>query len=405
MQRLASWFLLVAALYVSLCASAIADDQPTYGEEPPAPHIALILPLQSDVFGRAAEAVQQGFMAAANAQPHNLPVRIYSSFDEQQDIATIYQHALASGAQAVVGPLTRTGVAMLAANPSMITVPTLALNVTDDIAPNNLYYFGLSAEDEARQIAQIAAASKLTSANIISTDTPLSHRLAQAFADAWVKNGGTIATNTIYSGDPSIFASLPGNQPPVVTAIQPADTPAITQKYMVFLAADPDTARLIRPYISVALPTFSTSQIFAGNNNMLRNYDLNEVYFVGMPWLLQPDHPAVMIYPRPENAMNPDMERLYALGIDAFRLVQVLLANSELNMLPLDGVTGTITLNGNHQFVREGVQAEFAQGKAVITKIPDAVAAQLKAVADAAAAAAAAASAAAATSTLDTAKP
>ena len=384
MQRLASWFLLVAALYVSLCASAIAADQPTYGEEPPAPHIALLLPLQSDAFGRAAEAVQQGFMAAANAQPHNLPVRIYASFDEQQDILTMYQHALASGAQAVVGPLTRTGVATLAANPNLITVPTLALNVTEGIAPDNLYYFGLSAEDEARQIAQIAAASKLTSANIISTDTPLSRRLVQAFADTWVRNGGTIATNTIYSNDPSIFSTLPtddGN--------------------MVFLAADPDTARLIRPYISVALPTFSTSQIFAGNNDMLRNYDLNEVYFVGMPWLLQPDHPAVMIYPRPETALGPDMERLYALGIDAFRLVQILLANSELNTLPLDGVTGTIVLNGNHQFVREGVQAEFAQGKAVITKIPAAVAAQLKAVADAAAAAAAAASAAAATSTLD----
>jgi uncharacterized protein len=405
MQRFASWFLLVAALYVSLCASAIADDQSAYGEEPPAPHIALLLPLQSDVFGRAAEAVQQGFMAAANAQPHNLPVRIYASFDEQQDILTTYQHALASGAQAVVGPLTRSGVATLAANPNLITVPTLALNVTEGIAPNNLYYFGLSAEDEARQIAQIAAASKLTSANIISTDTPLSRRLAQAFADTWVNNGGTIATNTIYNGDASIFATLPGNAPPIVTPNQSADTPASTQQYMVFLAADPDTARLIRPYISVALPTFSTSQIFAGNNDMLRNYDLNEVYFVGMPWLLQPDHPAVMIYPRPETALGPDMERLYALGIDAFRLVQILLANSELNTLPLDGVTGTITLNGNHQFVREGVQAEFAQGKAATTKIPAAVAAQLKAVADAAAAAAAAASAAAATSTLDSAKP
>jgi uncharacterized protein len=386
MQRLISWFLLVAALYVSLCASATADDQPpAYGEEPPAPHIALVLPLQSDVFGRAAETVQQGFMAAANAQPHNLPVRVYASFDEQKDIIATYQHALASGATAVVGPLTRSGVAALAAEPQLITVPTLALNVTDGIAPDNLYYFGLSTEDEARQIAQIAIASKMTTAHIISTDAPLSQRLAQAFAAKWTQDGGVIGTNTIYSGDPTIFATLPTD---------PGN--------MVFLAAEPDKARLIRPYINVALPVFSTSQIFAGNNDMLRNYDLNEVYFVDMPWLLQPDHPAVMIYPRSETALGPDLERLYALGIDAFRLIQVILANSEPDALPLDGVTGTITLNGNHQFVREAMEAEFAQGRAEKTKIPAAVDAQLRAIE---AAKEAAASAAAAAKTMSQTKP
>jgi len=409
MQRLVSRFLLFAALYVSMCASAIADPQPAYGEEPPAPHIALLLPLQSDVFGRAAEAVQQGFMAAANAQPHDLPVRVYASFDEKTDIVATYQHALANGAKAVVGPLTRSGVAALAAEPQLINVPTLALNVVEGRVPNNMYYFGLSTEDEARQIAQIAASANLTNANIISTNTPLSQRLAQAFADTWVRNGGTIASNTIYSGDPSIFATLPGNAPPVVTDDKSADIAATPQKYMVFLAAAPETARLIRPYINVALPVFSTSQIFAGNDDMLRNYDLNEVYFVDMPWLLQPDHPAVMIYPRPEAPMGPDMQRLYALGIDAFRLVQILLANNEPTTLPLDGVTGSITLNGNHQFVRQAMQAEFTQGHAATTQITNAVAAQLRAVAAAAEAAKAAAEAAAsgvsATSTLAPAKP
>ena len=338
---------MVAALYVSVCAFAIADDQPpTVGEEQPTPHIALLLPLQSDVFGRAAEAVQQGFMAAANAQPHNLPVRVYASFDETKDIVAQYQQALASGARVVVGPLTRSGVAALAAQPQLITVPTLALNVVNGIAPDNLYYFGLSTEDEARQIAQIAAADKLTVANIISTDMPLSRRLAQAFAEEWTHDGGTIATNTIYNGDPSIFANLPTD---------PGN--------MVFLAAEPEKARLIRPYINEVIPVYATSQIFAGNNDTLRNYDLNEVHFVDMPWLLEPDHPAVMIYPRPETAMGPDMQRLYALGIDAFRLSQILLANSELDALPLDGVTGNVTLNGNHQFVREAIQAEFADGR------------------------------------------
>src|SRR5665811_1984953 len=47
----------------------------------PFPHIALLLPLQSPVFGPAADAVQQGFMAAINPKRLLLPVRVYSNFD------------------------------------------------------------------------------------------------------------------------------------------------------------------------------------------------------------------------------------------------------------------------------------------------------------------------------------
>ena len=50
--------------------------------------------------------------------------------------------------------------------------------------------------------------------------------------------------------------------------------------------------------------------------------DLADVRFVDMPWLLQPDHPAVMVYPRPDCARADDLERFYALGIDAFRVAQ-----------------------------------------------------------------------------------
>jgi len=112
------------------------------------------------------------------------------------------------------------------------------------------------------------------------------------------------------------------------------------------------------------LPVYSTSQIFSGNTNTLTNYDLADVRFVDMPWMLQPDHPAVMIYPRIVPALTPDMERLYALGIDAYRLLQVLFEHNPANTLPLDGVTGKITLIG-HQFQREATAATLRQGSGV----------------------------------------
>lgn len=312
--------------------------------EKPEPHIALLLPLKSAAFGRAAEAVRQGFLAAASSQPQTLPVRVYECADESIEITTLYQQAVAGGARAVVGPLTRNGVAVLAGY-SGITLPTLALNIAEGKGADKLYFFSLTAEMEARQIAQLAAASGLRSASIVSNGTPLSTRLSHAFAEEWKILGGRIVKEILYQDDPAAFADLPA-----------------TEGNMVFLAADAESAHLIRPYLDNALPVYGTSQLFNGNTDTLTNYDLNEVRFIDMPWLLQPDHPAVMVYPRANPSLEPDRERLYALGIDAFRLVQIMLGNSYRTNLPLDGVTGRIRLNARQQFQREAIPALFWQG-------------------------------------------
>ena len=313
--------------------------------EKPAPHIALLLPLNSESFGHAAEAVQQGFMAAANNQPLPMPIKVYECADESKDIAALYQQAIKNGALAVAGPLTRDGVAWLAAS-AAISVPTLALNTGDAKGMDKLYFFGLSAEAEARQVAQLAAAAGLSHATIVSTDTPLSMRLSQAFAEEWGKLGGSIAKKILYKNDLEVLADLPE---------KPGN--------MVFLAADAKTARLIHPYLNIALPVYATSQLFNGDADTLTNYDLNNTRFVDMPWLLQADHPAVMVYPHANPPLEASMERLYALGIDAFRLLQIMLDNTYRTALPLDGVTGLIQLRGNHQFQREATPALIKQGR------------------------------------------
>jgi outer membrane PBP1 activator LpoA protein len=319
---------------------------PVVPAEPAVPHIALLLPLKSPVFAKAADVVQQGFLAAAGKETNGLPVRVYPCSNESTEVAALYQQALRAGAVAVAGPLTRSGVAALAANANLMT-PTLALNMLDGTRADRLFFFGLPAEAEARQSAQRATAAGLLSATIVSTDTPLSKRLAQAFADEWLRAGGILRDEIVYNGDPTPLKELsqdPGNS--------------------VFLSAEVDKARLLRPYINAVLPVYSTSQVFAGNNRTLTNYDLSDVRFVDMPWMLQPDHPAVMIYPRAVPTMTPDMERLYALGIDAYRLLQVVFEHSEAKQLPLDGVTGKITLSG-HSFQREAILAIIKQGQGV----------------------------------------
>ena len=74
-----------------------------------------------------------------------------------------------------------------------------------------------------------------------------------------------------------------------------------------------------------------------------------------LEWLLQPDHPAVMVYAG-ANAAPPaatDTERLYAFGIDAYRLATALLNGTDLAREALDGVTGRIWLGADRHFVRE----------------------------------------------------
>jgi len=131
---------------------------------------------------------------------------------------------------------------------------------------------------------------------------------------------------------------------------------------MVFLVAEADKARLMRPYIYSEIPVYATSQVFIGNQDKMRNYDLSDVRFVDMPWVLQPDHPAVMVYPHAEPPLTLEMERLYALGVDAYRMLQVLYRHETLNALPLDGVTGKLSLD-EHRVQRDAMKAVLRGGQ------------------------------------------
>jgi len=134
---------------------------------------------------------------------------------------------------------------------------------------------------------------------------------------------------------------------------------------MMFLAVDSERARAVRPYLGNSLATYATSQVNAGGGTLAAN-ELNGVRFVDMPWLLQPDHPAVMIYPRAQ-LDGVEFERLYALGIDAYRLSLELLKGTREPVL--DGVTGQIRLARDQHFVRELTIAQFVNGKPVAQEV------------------------------------
>ncbi|MEW9899415.1 penicillin-binding protein activator [Chitinivorax sp. PXF-14] len=319
------------------------------GEAPAAsaetPLIALLLPLSSKTLGTAAESVKDGFTAAASAKPETeLPIRIYPVNEQTDDLLLTYKQAVMEGARVVVGPLTKPGLTMLA-NSNAVSVPTLALNSPEANVqlPAKLFSFAISAEAEARQVAKLIYDSGRSRVLVVSNDTPLNRRIAAAFSDTWKKLGNTVEDD-FQLGAKTAYSKLRER----VDAGQPE---------AIFLALDSRKARLARPYLGSLIPTYATSQVHNGKLNAPINQDLVGVQFVDMPWLVDRQNELVAAYPVSDKALSADFDRLYALGIDAYRLA----ARLARGQAPagLEGVTGFIELGRDQQFTRRASPASI----------------------------------------------
>jgi outer membrane PBP1 activator LpoA protein len=336
-------------LPASPTAPAVRVDKPQATPTGAAPHIALLLPLDSKVFARHAEAVREGVLAAGKAQGGaTLPVRVYPAADDPEQVVAIYIKAINAGARIVIGPLTRNGVTAIAGSAAVV-VPTLMLNVPDrrDTLPPEIYMLSLQIEAEARQVAQLAWQDGFRKAVTVSDESPLVKRIHQTFLEEFTRLGGAHVATYEFTTDLEGLARIK-------RAVESSTAD------VAFLPLDFARARLARPYLG-ALPLYATSQVYPGNTGPLAGFDLAGVRFLDMPWLLQPDHPAVMVYPRPAFREAVELDRFYALGIDAYRIALTLLTGKA--DAALDGVTGRLVLGHDHQFDRALTAAQFTDGK------------------------------------------
>lgn len=339
-----------ALLYGALCLVTRAAAQPSGSPTPlgvDAPHIALLLPVDSSTFRRHAEALRDGFIAASQLpDPTSMPIRVYPVGEEPKQAVESYRQAVKTGARLVVGPLVRGAVNAVAAG--QINVPTLVLNAPEGAPPNrpNLYVISLQIEAEARQAAQLAYREGRRNAYTVVGAGAVLGRVHQSFINAFTQMGGRHAGEFRYSASPAELDRL-------------RETAAASGADMAFLALDARQARTARASLD-PLPLYASSQSYIADPAVTAG--LAGVRILDMPWLLQPSHSAVMIYPR-ANLGDPDLERLYALGIDAWRVGQALLARH--TEITIDGVTGNLTLGRDRHFTRELVAQRVGQ------KLPD----------------------------------
>ena len=329
---------------------AIATEQTVHAGIP----VALLLPLQSPTFGKFAEFVRQGVLAAARSDARaNLAISVFSTTDDPNAALAAYERALAQGARLVIGPLTRDSVATIARR-IQPGVPVLALNALEKNVPlpQSLYAFSLQVEMEAQQIARMVFADGRRNALTVADASMQARRIHTAFEEEFVRLGGRVAAQFAYSASTPDLAAL-------------REAAGSGQFDAVFLMLDAPRARLVRPYVDGPLQIYAISQVFDGPQERLRDAELNGVRFLDMPWLLQPDHPAVMVYQRPEAPTASDSERLYAFGIDAYRIAADLLGEGRIAREPLDGVTGLISMTRERYFMRELTPAQYADGRPV----------------------------------------
>jgi len=319
--------------------------------------IALVLPFYAPELGAAAEAVRQGVETANRVSGSRYAIQLWHTDASPERVAQAYESAIVAGARAIIGPMTRSGVTALARARAGAQQgapgqgpPIVALNQPDaDIAlPPRFFAFGLALDAEARVVAQLVWRQNLRAVAVVGTQTPLARRSTEAFVDEWLRLGGNITE--VYE------------VPPGADLIVLRDRIAAKPAEAVFLAADPGRAAALRPYLGNQALVFSTSQVNASGAAQVGTLDLAGIRFVEMPWLLRPNHPAVAAYPRPPGLAG-DLERLFALGIDAFRVAAALADGART--AEIDGVTGRIRFAPPSTITREPLAATFRAGVAV----------------------------------------
>ena len=322
-----------------------ATNNPAADASGSAPHIAIILPTQgAGSLASAAAVVYDGAQAAEKVQggEGTPPLRLYPVGEGDDDALMAYETAVQAGAVGVIGPLTRGAIARLAAR-GKLEIPVLALNTLAESKPvTNLYTMDLAVEEEARQLVSTMHAAGINKPLLLQAEGSLAHRAGEAFMAEWRRQ----------FGHPPQMLTLAGGRDGIWTL---KDTIAKLDCDGVLLAADGLKARMARPFIGNGRPVYAISQIWDGRFGKTSgmNADLAGVKFLDMPWLLDPWSTEMVNFERPTRKLSADLLRLYALGIDAYRMSLLLIVAAPGSLIEMQGVSGDLRLDDHHQIERE----------------------------------------------------
>lgn len=386
-ERLAQWRLAYAGHPASteILPALLGESRLSAG---PPERIALLLPLTGR-FEAAARAVRDGFMAARLVDSGSGRTPAVDVVDTGSgDAAVLYRRAVEAGAGMVIGPLEKSAVAAVAAL-GELPVPTIALNQLGGDgeasveAPTWMFQFALSPEGEASAVADRAFAEGYRHAGVIAPEGEWGSRVDSAFAEHWSALGGRTVARARYdadardlSGPVKALLGIDASErraKELVAALgrrvehQPRHRQDLD---FVFMAAFPRQARQIQPHMrffgAEEIPIWATSHIYIGQPDPQSDLDVEGVVIGDMPWVLAPDQVPDDLARRVNESFPESLSplgRLYAFGVDAYRLVTRLGQLYGDPAAEVPGATGWLRLAPGRIVMRRLAFARFAEGQ------------------------------------------
>ncbi|EGV32073.1 LppC family lipoprotein [Thiorhodococcus drewsii AZ1] len=330
--------------------------------------VSVMLP-RNGRFAAAAKAVREGIEAAKRADTSNrTPTLKFADSTNATRVTSLHAKAVQSGADYVIGPLEKPAVDALLRK-RYLPLPTLALNEAThgDRRAENLFQFALSPENEATEAANTAFTMGSRRALILYPQGAWGNRMATAFRHQWRNLGGTLLGQATYNPRRSSYAATLRK----LMADSSAD--------LLFLVATAEPARRIYPHIQSLAPAglkvVATSHVYSGRFDPARDRPLIGLYFVDIPWMLDRNADGPLSRQRlmgTSMSVAGPLARLYAMGIDAYRLAPHLTEMSRNRGAFYPGQTGGLSMDPLGRIKRQLTLARFtAQGPRPADEAPD----------------------------------
>ncbi|MEX0603605.1 MAG: penicillin-binding protein activator [Marinobacter sp.] len=342
--------------------------------------IMLALPL-SGPLASAGTAIRDGFMAAfyQDQTTADFEIEISVTDTHGQSFNTLYEQFIKDSPDLIIGPLEKEALASVF-NRDALPIPLLALNYNDSgkRAPARLYQYGLSAEDEARQIANRLNSEGLHQVLVLIPSGGWGDRFEKALQVQIEETSGTILhTERFFPEDNlrEVSADILGINASRQRAIQVEQTIGLNVEFeprrrqdvdAIIMVAQPTIARQFKPlfafYFGGDLPVYSPSLVYEGRPDPSRDRDLDQVRFTDIPWILDEENEFRSAVRTPFPGMSGQIGRLFAMGADAFHLSTQLPLLDQVEGSAIDGQTGTLTMTEDGRIQRKQRWAYFNQG-------------------------------------------
>ncbi|OOF69652.1 penicillin-binding protein activator [Rodentibacter caecimuris] len=310
--------------------------------------IGLLLPLSGSgqILGAT---IQSGFNEAKGNS--GIPVQFFDTVTTP--INDIIEQAKASGIKALVGPLLKQNVDILVANPTMLQgMDVLALNATSNSRlTNHICYYGLSPEDEAESAATKMWNDGIRNPLVAMPQNDLGQRVGNAFNIRWQKLAGKDANIRYYNltADITYF-------------VQESQTSAL------YVIASPDELSEMKGYLDnnngSNIKIYTSSRSNASSNSADFRTQMNGVQFSDIPFFKES---ASSQYQTVNNSTGGEYQlmRLYAMGADAWLLINRF---NELRQIPgysVSGLTGQLSADKNCNIERNMTWYQYQNGNII----------------------------------------